>query len=83
MGVVMYSVLRFAVLDWFGTRKGDDRLRGAARRLDSAVASTIASGVRTPDLGGSAATEQLADCVRHALGQADPHHPVNRRSVGP
>ena len=42
----------------------------AAAELLGAVEATLASGVRTPDLGGTASTTEVADAVRSHLGRA-------------
>jgi 3-isopropylmalate dehydrogenase len=39
-----------------------------ADRVETAVAKVLASGLRSPDLGGQATTSQLGDAVRNALG---------------
>jgi 3-isopropylmalate dehydrogenase len=41
----------------------------AARDLDRAVKATLAAGVRTPDIGGKATTQQVADAVAERLEQ--------------
>ena len=40
----------------------------SAGRVRAAVASTCASGILTPDVGGSATTDEVADGIVHALG---------------
>jgi tartrate dehydrogenase/decarboxylase/D-malate dehydrogenase len=45
----------------------------AAAELVSAVEASLTSGVRTPDLGGSATTTQVADAVlRHITDKERP-----------
>lgn len=39
----------------------------AARDLERAVAEAIGAGVRTPDIGGKAATRQVAEAIKDAL----------------
>ncbi|MFT3715379.1 MAG: isocitrate/isopropylmalate family dehydrogenase [Gordonia sp. (in: high G+C Gram-positive bacteria)] len=51
-------------LDWYGRRYGDDRVRAAACELDAAVAATVAAGIATPDLGGTATTAEFAERLR-------------------
>jgi 3-isopropylmalate dehydrogenase len=51
------------LLDWLGARRDDDRLRHAARLVASGVAETVASGVSTADMGGSAGTSEFAAAV--------------------
>jgi 3-isopropylmalate dehydrogenase len=51
------------LLDWLGTRHGDERLAGAAARVDAGVRAAVRSGVSTRDLGGQASTEEFTDAV--------------------
>jgi isocitrate/isopropylmalate dehydrogenase len=46
-----------------GDRRADEHLRSAARRIETAVEDTLASGVRTEDLGGAATTEAVTEAV--------------------
>ncbi|RIK37410.1 MAG: hypothetical protein DCC57_21665, partial [Chloroflexi bacterium] len=39
----------------------------AARRIEAAVDATLGAGVWTPDLGGSATTEEVTRAVINAL----------------
>ena len=48
------------LLDWLG-------VAGAAGLIDQALRTTIASGTRTADLGGSASTSEFAEAVTGAL----------------
>ncbi len=51
------------LLDWLGSRHGDEAVSAAARRIEEAVAETVASGVITPDMGGGASTSDVATAV--------------------
>ncbi|RBY98174.1 isocitrate/isopropylmalate dehydrogenase family protein [Blastococcus sp. TF02-8] len=51
------------LLDWLGTRHGDERLRDAAARVESGVRAAVLAGVSTRDLGGSASTDGFTDAV--------------------
>jgi 3-isopropylmalate dehydrogenase len=51
------------LLDWLGTRHGDERLSDAAARVDAGVRAAVRSGVSTRDLGGQASTEEFTDAV--------------------
>jgi 3-isopropylmalate dehydrogenase len=51
------------LLDWLGSRHGDEGVSRAARRIEDAVAGTVADGVVTPDLGGAASTSDVAAAV--------------------
>jgi 3-isopropylmalate dehydrogenase len=42
----------------------------AAARLEQAVVRTLFAGIRTPDIGGAASTEEVAAAVEKAVGQA-------------
>ncbi len=56
------------VLEWLATRHRDDALRRAARRIDAALAATLAEGaVKTPDLGGVATTIAMTNALVRAL----------------
>ncbi|MGW5521518.1 isocitrate/isopropylmalate dehydrogenase family protein [Gordonia sp. NPDC003950] len=57
-------------LRWYGRRSGEERLSRAADAIDAAVASTLADGVCTPDLGGAATTAQVGErVIAHLDGQ--------------
>ena len=51
------------LLDWLGTRHGDERLTDAAVRVESGVRAAVRAGVSTPDLGGSASTGTFTGAV--------------------
>lgn len=55
------------LLGWLGRRHGRGDLASAGRRLDEAVEATLASGARTPDLGGTLSTEAFARAVEARL----------------
>jgi tartrate dehydrogenase/decarboxylase/D-malate dehydrogenase len=42
-----------------------------ARRLERAIESVLASGVRTPDLGGSHGTSEVTDAIISAYAAAE------------
>lgn len=50
------------LLDWLGDRGVEDATE-AATAIDTAVTETLDAGVRTPDLGGDATTDEFADTV--------------------
>lgn len=56
-----------SALHWCGERRGDARLAAAAERLRGGVAATVAAGVRTPDLGGTATTAEFAGQLARVL----------------
>lgn len=62
------EILSVAMLfQWLGRRDGDAAATRAAWLLELAVHSTLAAGVLTPDLGGTATTCQFARAVRERL----------------
>ena len=63
------------LLEWLGTRRGDPALIDAADRLAVAVRSTVAAGVCTRDLGGTASTSSYTAAVLAALADPSHHHP--------
>lgn len=54
------------LLRWLGLRQHDQSAVAAAGRVEQAVADVLASGTRTPDLGGSASTSQLGAAIATA-----------------
>jgi 3-isopropylmalate dehydrogenase len=57
------------LLDWLGTRHGDERLVDAAVRVEEAVRAAVRGGVSTRDLGGSASTTEFTDAVVAAMSR--------------
>jgi 3-isopropylmalate dehydrogenase len=51
------------LLDWLGTRHGDERAADAAARVETGVRAAVRGGVATRDLGGSASTDGFAAAV--------------------
>ncbi|SNY25294.1 isocitrate/isopropylmalate dehydrogenase family protein [Paractinoplanes atraurantiacus] len=51
------------LLDWLGTKHGDDRLRAAAIHIERSVEATIRAGISTPDLGGTDSTTDFTAAV--------------------
>ncbi len=51
------------LLDWLGTRHGDDRAADAAVRVEAGVRAAVRDGVSTRDLGGTASTDEFTDAV--------------------
>jgi 3-isopropylmalate dehydrogenase len=51
------------LLDWLGTRHGDERAADAAVRVEEGVRAAVRDGVSTRDLGGSASTDEFTDAV--------------------
>jgi 3-isopropylmalate dehydrogenase len=65
------EILSVAMLfEWLGHRHGDPAATEAASLLEAAVRSALASGVHTPDLGGTATTAQFGEAVRQRLQEA-------------
>jgi 3-isopropylmalate dehydrogenase len=55
------------LLDWLGAKHDDPRLTDAAARIERSVAATVAAGIRTRDLGGSASTTEFTSAVVAAI----------------
>ena len=56
------------MLNWLGTTRQDSGAEAAGNRIDAAVARVLADQkFLTPDLGGAATTEQMADALIGAL----------------
>jgi 3-isopropylmalate dehydrogenase len=51
------------LLDWLGTRHGDERAADAAVRVEAGVRAAVRGGVATRDLGGTASTEEFTAAV--------------------
>src|SRR3712207_4957974 len=51
------------LLDWLGTRHGDERAADAAVRVEDGVRAAVRAGVSTRDLGGTASTDEFAAAV--------------------
>ncbi len=51
------------LLDWLGTRHGDERAADAAVRVKDGVRAAVRGGVSTRDLGGEASTDEFTDAV--------------------
>ena len=51
------------LLDWLGTRHGDQRVADAAGRVEAGVRAAVRGGVSTRDLGGTASTGEFTDTV--------------------
>ena len=51
------------LLDWLGTRHGDQRAADAAVRIERGVRSAVRAGVSTRDLGGTASTDEFTAAV--------------------
>jgi 3-isopropylmalate dehydrogenase len=51
------------LLDWLGRRHALPAAVEAARRIETALAATIAAGTTTPDLGGTSSTSDFAAAI--------------------
>ena len=65
----MATILSAAMmLDWLGDRHNDQACLESAVRLEQAVAKVLADGeIRTPDIGGSSSTTDVASAIANAL----------------
>lgn len=60
------------MLDWIGDQRQDAHSTAAAAAIEAAVSHVLSEGtVRTPDLGGSSSTQQVAESVAEALTTVD------------
>lgn len=65
MAMILSSAMMF---DWLAERREDTAAARAARHIEQAVEQVLEAGeTLTPDLGGQAATSQVADAVLAAL----------------
>ena len=55
------------MLRWWGDQRSDDALTRCAARIDNAIDVTLAAGIRTADLGGSATTTAFGAAVVEAI----------------
>jgi 3-isopropylmalate dehydrogenase len=60
------------LLRWLAERHHDPALAALGEAIDSAVLRTLASGMRTRDLGGTASTTEYADAVCAAVERGRP-----------
>jgi 3-isopropylmalate dehydrogenase len=58
------------LLEWLGSRHDDSRLVDAARRLEVGIAQTVAQGISTKDLGGTASCSEFTAAVVEAIKSA-------------
>ncbi|MFG1818166.1 isocitrate/isopropylmalate dehydrogenase family protein [Kribbella sp. NPDC049174] len=55
------------LLDWLGNRRDDPIARQAAVLVEQGLRATVARGIRTADLGGTAGTSEFATAVADGL----------------
>lgn len=65
IGIVLSAAM---LLRWLGDRHNDGLLVEAAGRIEDAVDATLADGVRTGDLGGTASTREFSDALLDRIG---------------
>jgi 3-isopropylmalate dehydrogenase len=58
------------LLEWLGSRHDDPRLTDAAHRLEAGIAQTVAEGISTKDLGGTASCSEFTAAVVEAIKSA-------------
>lgn len=51
------------MLDWLGTKKGDQACTKAAKILEAAVTLVTSSGVKTSDIGGTSKTQEVTRAI--------------------
>lgn len=59
------------LLDWLGTKHGDERLNAAASLVDQAIDATFRAGIATGDVGGSHGTASFTAAVVDAVATAE------------
>jgi 3-isopropylmalate dehydrogenase len=59
------------LLQWLGDRRGDRDLTTAARNIEQAISTTIAAGMCTRDLGGTASTSEFTAAVVAQIANAE------------
>ncbi len=69
------------LLDWLGTRSGDERVADAAVRVEDGVRAAVQGGVSTRDLGGTASTDEFTDEVVRRIGSAESAGPARTSSL--
>ena len=67
--IAMYLSIKM-MLDWLAETKGNSDFTRASRTLEEAIHSVSASGVKTPDIGGDANTDQVAQDVSQEIRRA-------------
>jgi isocitrate/isopropylmalate dehydrogenase len=73
------SLIRSAamLLDWHGARSGRPELVAAAAAIEAAVTAVVADpATRTPDLGGTLTTDEIAAAVAAAVSDAEAPSPT-------
>ncbi len=58
---IMFSTVMF--LDWLSARHDDPEVFQLARHMENAIMTTVAEGISTRDLGGSASTSEFAEAI--------------------
>ena len=64
VGMILSAAM---MLEWLADRHDDQRCSAAAAAIRSAVAAALESGVRTPDVGGTAGTSAVTAAVLAAV----------------
>jgi 3-isopropylmalate dehydrogenase len=57
------------MLDWLGIRNQDPHASKAASIIESAIHAVLEQGIKTPDLGGTASTQDFGDAVAEEIRQ--------------
>ncbi|WP_201004014.1 isocitrate/isopropylmalate dehydrogenase family protein [Paenibacillus glycanilyticus] len=64
---IMLSTVMF--LEWLASRHGDDNLIKVARSMEEGIFTTLAEGVKTRDLGGSASTTEFTEAIAERIAR--------------
>jgi 3-isopropylmalate dehydrogenase len=57
------------MLDWLGTRHKDQRCRDASADIEKVLRATLATGIMTRDLGGSARTDEFGAAISKRIAE--------------
>ncbi|SDF36783.1 isocitrate/isopropylmalate dehydrogenase family protein [Sporomusa acidovorans] len=66
VGMLLSGVM---LLDWMAERHNDPALEKMARTAENAIMKTLANGICTPDLGGSASTTGFTEAIVEKIKQ--------------
>jgi 3-isopropylmalate dehydrogenase len=58
------------LFEWLGARRRDDPLRRAASLIERGVEDTVAQGISTRDIGGTAGCREFAEAVATTVKQS-------------
>ena len=68
IGMILSAAM---MMNWLGQQHDDAAARSAARRIEDAVAATLARGISTPDIGGQSGSIAVATAIEQAVKGGD------------